>query len=368
VNKLADLRERGVKLQERLFSNGLMDEDVPEFLPDPVDTVSYGAGYPITGLEKFLGYFDNVLNIANFPSISVTTDFSMAMSACRYDEKPGKDRVIFDGREEGSFLRKASKALEIFKSRYGITGSYTFFIKRYRRYGEAKGLGESAAVASAVSRSLVASTFGKKALQDVSLVSRLARLVSGSGTRSVAGGLSLWLSYPYMKEEYCYGSQINQDLSSLCFSAIPMKSEWVTDSAHKLARSSLFYDQWAVDKFNHIFIELDGGFNLEEILRRSTEDMYMLNSIILSSGNFIHTPSSLAIIAKLKEFTAKNEGLYYTSDTGPTLVLMSKSPSLIRQFLEENSIENHIDGKSYRDAPECSEEFKKVSSDAILAR
>lgn len=364
---MADLRERGIKLQERLFSMGLMDEIITDFIAEPVDTISYGAGYPITGLEKFLGYFDDVLNIANFPSISVTTDFSLAMAACRYDEQPGKDKVIFDGKNEGTFLRKASKALEIFKALYGITGSYTFYIKRYRRYKEAKGLGESAAVASAVSRSLVASTFGKGALQNTSLVSRLARLVSGSGTRSVAGGLSMWLSYPYMREEYCYGFPIRQDLSSLWFSAIPIKSVWVTDSAHKLARSSIFYDEWASDKFNHIFSELENGFNLQEILRRSTEDMYMLNSIILSSGNFIHTPSSLSIISMLKEFTAKNEGLHYTSDTGPTLVLMSKSSSLIRQFLEENSIENHIDGKSYASVPECSEEFKKESSGAILS-
>lgn len=365
---MADLRERGIRLQERLFSLGLMDEGISAHVPEPGEGIFFGAGYPITGLEKFLGYFDSVLNIANFPSISVTTDFSVAMSACTYSEEPGKDRVIFDGRSDGSFLKKSSKALEIFKSRYGITGSYSFYIKRYRRYGEAKGLGESAAVAAAVSRSLVSCTFGSEGLKDNSLVSRLARLVSGSGTRSVAGGMSLWLSYPYIREEYCYGLPIEADISSVQFAAIPMKSEWVTDSAHVLARASVFYGQWASDKFDHILSELDNGFDLEELLSRSTQDMYMLNSVILSGGNFIHTPESLTILSRLKEFTLKNQGLHYTSDTGPTIVLMSRDPSLIKQFLDENALENHITGKSFKSPPKCSDEFIKESTENLLSR
>ena len=363
---MADLRERGTMLQERLFKLSLMDREIREPSAMTSEGVSYGSGYPITGLEKFLGYFDGVLNIANFPSISVTTDFSMAMSACAYSEKPGKDRVIFDGRSEGSFQKKASRALEIFKSRYGIPGSFSFYIERTRRYGDAKGLGESAAVASAAARSLVAASFGEEGMKNGPLISRLARLVSGSGTRSSAGGLSMWLSFPYVREDYCYGFPLKFDKNELNIACIPMKSSWITDSAHRLAVSSRFYGQWAVEKFDEINEEVERSFDLDYILSRSVRDMYNLNSVILSTGNFIHTPDSLKLIYRLKEFTEKNEGLYYTSDTGPSIVLLSRTKSLITEFLEQSETENFLFGSPTKEPPKCSEKFMKDSKEALF--
>lgn len=292
-----------------------------------------GYGYPITGLEKFLGYFDETVNIANFPSISIVTDFSTAYAYCRYTKKSGMDAVSLDGKESVRYTEKARKALQFFKSLYGISGSFQFYVERKKRYRDAKGLGESAAVAAAVSRALMSNVFGKDGLADVTLTSRFARMVSGSGTRSVSGGLSIWLSYPYMDESHSAGYFIKDPGNEIFVGAFPQPSKIVTDSAHKLAESSEFYGRWVSSKFQNLLEEIDNQFDMEHLLWRAQQDMYTLNSVILSKGHFIQTPESLTLINALNEFGKKNEGLYYTADTGPSIVLLSRDRKLIEEFI-----------------------------------
>ncbi|MEM3676186.1 MAG: mevalonate pyrophosphate decarboxylase, partial [Thermoplasmataceae archaeon] len=151
---MADLKELGGTLRKRLSDDGYWN--LPGRAdPDPqYDKLFYGGGYPITGIEKFLGYFDSVLNIANFPSISLTADYSSAHCYCRYLNKPGQDLVMLDGKMDQSYTRRSNKALSFFKSLFSLTGSFQFYIERKRNYESAKGLGESAAIAAACARAI----------------------------------------------------------------------------------------------------------------------------------------------------------------------------------------------------------------------
>lgn len=326
-------RELGEIIQSELLKRGLFKSSF-RHEPDLEDgRTTYGYGYPITGLEKFLGYFDETINIANFPSISIVTDFSVSHSYCRYMKEPGLDGVSLDGKESKKYTEKARKALQFFKSLHGISGSFRFYVERKRRYTEAKGLGESASVAAAVSRALMENAFGKGGSSDVTMTSRFARMVSGSGTRSVSGGLSLWLSYPYIEEEHSAGYFIKDPGNDIYVGAFPMPSQIVTDSAHKLAESSEFYGRWVSSKYQNILEEFDDDFEWEHLLGRAQQEMYTLNSIILSKGHFIQTPASLSLINSLDEFRQKNPGLHYTADTGPTIVLLSRDRKLIEEFV-----------------------------------
>lgn len=326
-------RELGRILESELVKKGLFKAS-ESHVPDLEDgRITSGYGYPITGLEKFLGYFDETVNIANFPSISIVTDFSVSHAYCKYTKEPGMDGVMLDGRESKKYSDKAKKALQFFKSKEGISGSFRFYVERKKRYSDAKGLGESASVAAAVSRALMENAFGKGGSSDVTLTSRFARLVSGSGTRSVSGGLSLWLSYPYMEEEHSAGYFIKDPGQEIHVGAFPMPSHIVTDSAHKLAESSEFYGRWVSSKYQHLLEEFDNDFDMEHLMERAQQEMYTLNSIILSRGHFIQNPESLAIINSLDEFRKDNPGLWYTADTGPTIVLMSRDRKLIEEFV-----------------------------------
>lgn len=357
-------RELGQILESELVKKGIFRK-AGEYEPDLEEgRVTHGYGYPITGLEKFLGYFDETINIANFPSISIVTDFSVSHAYCVYSREPGADSVSLDGKESKKYSDKAKKALQFFKSKQGISGSFKFYVERIKKYSDAKGLGESASVAAAVSRALMDNAFGKGASGDATLTSRFARLVSGSGTRSVSGGLSLWLSYPYIEEENSAGYFIKDPGEEIYVGAFPKPSHIVTDSAHRMAEASEFYGRWVSSKYQHLIEEFENDFDMENLLQRAQQEMYTLNSIILSRGHFIQTPESLSIINSLNQFREKNDGLYYTADTGPTIVLMSSDRKLIEEFVSTRE-DDFIWSSRKIDAPDIDRDVEKRALDYL---
>lgn len=329
---MAELKDRGEEIHKKLVDLGLFKEPgrYESRLED--GRITFGEGYPITAVEKFLGYFDKQMNIANFPSISFNTDFSKAVTACEYISEPGNDLVVLDGEQSQKYQDRAGKAVNYFKGVFGIKGSFRFYIKREKRYNEAKGLGESAAIASSTSRAVVSNVYGDKAVQDGPFVSRLARLVSGSGTRSSMNGFSLWLSYPWIREDQSLGVKLPVDYSRFHFMSYPSEHEIRTESAHDVAFSSPFYPRWLINKFQKILDLIDGGLTVDEIMKHAEEDMYLMHSLLVSKGIFIHTPASLDLINRLKKFKERNEGIYYTADTGPSLVVMSGDRKLLEEF------------------------------------
>lgn len=329
---MVELKDRGEEIQKKLVELGLFEE-AGKYEPTLEDgKISFGEGYPITAIEKFLGYFDKQMNIANFPSISFNTDFSKALTACKYVSEPGSDLVVLDGEQNQKYQDRAGKAVNYFKGIFGIKGSFRFYIKREKRYDEAKGLGESAAIASSTARSVVSNVYGDKALKDSPFVSRLARMVSGSGTRSAMGGFSLWLSYPWIREDQSHGVKLPVDYSKFHFMTFPAVHEIRTEGAHDIALSSPYYPRWVLNKFQRILDLITNGFPVDRFMEQAEEDMYFMHSLLMSKGTIIHTPGSLGLINRLKKFKQENKGIYYTADTGPSLVVMSGDRKLLEEF------------------------------------
>ncbi len=328
-----ELSGQGEAIAEKLSGYGYGEYDEPDAKPED-RKITYAEGNPIIGLEKFLGYYDDMLNIAYFPSISMNTDFSKAKAFCRYVKEENKDAVMMDGEQKPAYLARASKALERFKSANKIKGSFQFYIKREKRYSDAKGLGESAAVASATANAIISNAFGEEALGNRHLASRYARLVSGSGSRSASGAISIWVSYPKIREKMAYAVQTKTDYSKLNFVAFPRKLAFTTASAHKLALSSDFYAPWVSGKYRRISGLIEEGFPMEKMLKYAQEDMFRLDALLASSGAFIQDEVSLAIIRDAQAFSDKNPGLYITADTGPSIIAMSTDKSLLKEFLD----------------------------------
>lgn len=333
---MVELRERGEEIRQRLVERGLFVEPQKHEVNLDDGLITYGEGFPITAIEKFLGYYDKEINIANFPSISFNTDFSVAKTACLYTEEAGADSVILDGETNRKYDDRAGKAMNYFKDRFGIRGSFKFYIRREKRYDDAKGLGESAAVAASTGRALVSNVFGMDAVKDDVFVSTLARLVSGSGTRSAMNGFSLWFSYPEVRESMCHGVKLPVDYSNFNFLTLPAVHEIKTAGAHDIAKSSPYYPRWMINKFGRILEIIDSNYSLEVMMRHAEEDMYLMHSLLMSKGTIIHTPDSLGAINSLREFSKKNEGIYHTADTGPSLVLMSEDRHLLKEFVDES--------------------------------
>jgi diphosphomevalonate decarboxylase len=358
-------KKYGEEIQEHLQKEDLLV--LPEkYDADPTEEkIWYSHSYPIKAFEKFLGYYDSDERIAYNPSISFNTDFSFCLSACVYLNKTGEDMVILDGEENEAYTRKANFALAKFKRDYSISGSFKFYIKRYRKYQKAKGMSESSAVASAVSKSLISCTFNGQADRDFPLQSRYARYVSGSGTRAVFNGISMWLSYPGMRKEDCFAVKIGEIPQDIKYGIFPKNNQSPTDSAHLRAVKSPFYNSWVNEKYKFIRRNMKRSFNIDDLLQRSTADMLSLNSVLLSSGLMIQTPESLRILDRALKFKEKQDNFYFTADTGPSIMILSRDASLIKEF-REGIDDNFLQGGfNFSQHIDYMEKFKKEASMAL---
>ncbi|MEM0154917.1 MAG: mevalonate pyrophosphate decarboxylase, partial [Methanothrix sp.] len=142
--EVSALKRKGMAIHNHLHRQGRYDA-LNKYNPEPIDgSISYGEGYPIIGIEKFLGYYDVDWNIAYSPSISLTANFSKARSFCRYVKDSGKDLVVLDGVSTDKYTKRMAKALSRFREMNNINGSFQFYVTREKKYADAKGLGESA--------------------------------------------------------------------------------------------------------------------------------------------------------------------------------------------------------------------------------
>jgi diphosphomevalonate decarboxylase len=312
----------------------------------------FGSGYPITGLEKFLGYFDSGKKVAYFPSISITTDFSMTQCAVW---KSSKDRVMLDGVENQSYLKRATNALDYFRKAYGISDKLTFYVERKKRYENAKGLGESAAVAAAVSSALCNMYFYDPSR---ALISRWARYASGSGTRSAAGGVSLWLSYPGIPESRNHAITIREDLDDFKIACFPTENTIKTEDAHGTASSSPFYDSWARMKYHQLKKHAENKFSVLPLLERAQEDMLQMHSLLLSRGTMVLDKRFIELLA----FSSRNKGEFYvTADTGPTPVVFFRDIGLLEEA-EKIVGSKSTSGKIQNNPPTITQDFRKSTN------
>ncbi|MCL5404273.1 MAG: mevalonate pyrophosphate decarboxylase [Candidatus Marsarchaeota archaeon] len=337
------LSQLGREVHSKLDKKGMFKEVKKHEKGLEEGRITNGTGYPIIGIEKFLGYYDSSMNIAYNPSISLTTDFSMAEAFCQY-LRSGKDEVVLDGISSDKYTKRMEKALGFFKKENRISGSFRFYIARKKRYKDAKGLGESASVASAASEALVKCVYGEEASKDRRLVSMYARLVSGSGTRSSSGGVSMWLSYPGIKSSQCYAERLNEKQNNINFFAIPEKSKIETIGAHDAAKKSDFYKHWVFGKFSRFLDEVEFS-GIDQLLEAAERDTFRLDAVLMSGGMFVHNDRSLQRIKKFMDFKETDNRVFMSADTGPSLVFFSRSAKALaslKKFLGEEVLQGSI--------------------------
>ena len=334
---ISEFMAKGKRIYSKLSEKGLI-QPLPQVEPQPEDgKITFGSGHPVKAIEKFIGYFNPEMKIAYSPSLSFCTDFSITRSYCLYIKKDGHDLVHLDGNYSEERTATAKKALDIFRQITGIRGSFVFYAERERKYIKAKGMSESSSVAAAVARSLVSNIYGSKVKGIELMTSRFAKFVSGSGTRSSVSGLSLWTSFPGIEEKDCYAHPLKFDPSAVSIAVFPKFANFSTNQMHEASVNSPQYPAWLENKYSSIERLIDTDFPVDALMSRAEEEMLNLNSLLMSVGKILQTEDSLALIERIVSFRKKNPGLYFTTDTGPSVLVMSRDRKLLEEFLESES-------------------------------
>lgn len=336
-------RDEGLKLTRKLRDLGIYREIADPEIQIEYGKISYGYGYSIKAIEKFLGYYDPKYHIPFNPSISFRTDFSLCEACCMAVKGMERDHIVFNGNYNERYQLRGETALNVFREMTGIKDHFLFYIRMTRRYERAKGLSESAAVAAAVSMALLRNVMTGE--PEAEQISRFAKLVSGSGTRSSIDGFSFWQAYPGIMERDSFAFRIPVNYGRFYFAAFPQYVKVETSDLHSIVKESPLFQQWVTMKFPIINNIIENSFKLNDLMTRSLQEMVSLANVAKSVGREIHNDMTLTVIEKVIGFRKRGLNIFVTTDTGPSAVVMTDEKSILDEFLMNTplpSVQGHI--------------------------
>ncbi len=351
----------------------------------------YSMAYPIQGILKYHGFSGDPNNrIAYFPSISLNNSCANTISFLKFDKNLKEDHAILNGNEIfDDKLERIKLALNVIRDYSQVKTKAVLvsrnFLKSIKGNEIGKGLGTSASGSAALALAATSIVYDNcdEYLKNRRLISFFSRYLSGSGCRSAVGGLALWLSHPTIDPLDCFAVRLDKKehqsfIDNISLLTIPIESELKTDQAHKAAPTSPYFLPWLKQRKQNIiaFIDALNNHKLDSIGEIAEYDTNCLHHITITAreDNIIAwKPDTLKIMIKTRELREKNNyHVYYSIDTGPSVVLITLRDEKKEIIEELNSIipqydiiEGSIAGPSKLLNPKSSE-AKKLEEDLYI--
>ncbi len=341
-------------------------QEFPE-IPENIGSLNgEGAalGYPIQGILKYHGMSDWQNRIAYLPSISLNNDAAHTKTYVRFSPDFAKDKIIINGRiAEG---READRVLQTLDFIREITNTNTKALvvsKNFVSIPEAKGLGTSASGSVALALAAIQASLGEEYVRNKRFSSIVSRYLAGSGCRSAAGGISLWLSYPGIPSIDSYAVRLDDNsLDDISLITIPIKSRisLKTEEAHRDAPNSDFFKTWMLQRKDKVIDVIDAirDSDFERVAQHAELDTIELHAVTMSGQKgrerkiIAWEPETIQIMRRTNEMREAGIPVYYSIDTGPTPVLItfSKYAEEVCETIEDiagNYIKSKIAGESH---------------------
>ena len=302
---------------------------------------AFTIAYPIQGVLKYHGLTDSINKIAYFPSISLNNNSLFTISYLSFNEDFKKDIAYLNGKQLfGEELLKVKAALDFIRNYSTIKTNAILISRNFSKLGESneigKGLGTSASGSAALGLAALSIIYDNDPIYITNqrLISIASRYLSGSGCRSASGGFSLWLSHPQIDPLQSFAIRLDRKehqsfIKNISLLTIPIKSEIKTTQAHIIAPKSLFFQSWLKERKHLIFefIEALDNNNLNKIGELAEYDTLCLHAVTMtapSNQNIIAwNPDTLKIMLKIRELRESGYNVYFSIDTGPSIVVIT---------------------------------------------
>jgi len=332
----AEMAQQDADLRAALRERRLLppEQDTQLGTPNPRGAAAARA-YPIQGILKYHGMSDWDWRIAYLPSISLNNDAAYTLTRVAFDPALDADQITINGqtavdRERRRVVRTLDQVRRLGQvqtcarvdsrniTRAAITG---------------KGLGTSASASAALALAALSAAFGPDVARNQPLVSRVARLLAGSGCRSVVGGVGLWLSYPGIPQDKSYALRLDQrdELADLALVTVPIPSRLSlkTEQAHIEAPQSPLFRDWMRGRQAQIIECLDAvqSGDWRTIAQFAELDSIHLHAITMTASRenklFAWEPENITLFRVCNDLRSEGIPVYFSTDTGPTTVLMT---------------------------------------------
>jgi len=296
------------------------------------------------------------------PSLSFTLDICKTETSI--DFKPGNGQGIsidflFEGKTNEQFELRVLKYLKSVTQFLPMLKDLHFSIKSSNTFPHSSGIASSASSMSALALNLstIYNELAEEKLEKADflrLSSFLARLASGSASRSVYGGFTVW-----GESEFFSGSS---DLF-----AIPVENEGISPVFQDLCDDILIIEKGAKKvsssaghdlMHNHPFAlkrfdiarermgeirDLMANGDMEGFGKLVEKEALMLHSMMMTSDPYfiLFKPNTLSVIEKIWEFR-REKGLpvFFTLDAGANvhLIYPSEIKEVVKEFVRDNML------------------------------
>ena len=305
--------------------------------------------YTMQALVKYHGLKDWRLRIPYHDSISVNTDVAYVVAEVSFGDSE-EDVVMANGTPlTGRARERVVAVLDRVRELAGIEERAVVRTENHPRVG-AKGLGfSSAAGASIAMAAYAAAGLDRVYGRDLTLVSRIARLLAGSACRSVVGKYARWYAGTGDHDSYAVSFADERNLP-LRFAIVPLGMEATTEEAHREAESSPYFlrrievANERCDRVERAIKEGDFRTFGAEVERDSLE----LHAITMTgnSGMILMSPDTLRVIELVKQMRRSGIEAYFSMQTGPTVYVNTLPEHIdeVAQRLREAGYEVMVSG------------------------
>jgi diphosphomevalonate decarboxylase len=296
--------------------------------------VAAATAHPMQGILKYHGLADWSWRTAYLPSISVTNDAAYSITLVEFDPALAEDRVELGGAvAAGRENERVQQTLNAVRRLARIDSRARVRSRNVIKGGKAgKGLGTSASGSAALAMAAIGAAFSAATASNWRFVTSMARLLAGSGCRSAAGGVALWLSYPGIPHEDSFAIRLDGkgQLDGMRLITIPLDSRigLKTEQAHHDAPRSAFFQPWMRTRGDEVMRAIDAVQRGDwlTLAQQAELDSIYLHGVTMTGGNeqkiFAWEPENIALFRLCDDLRAEGVPVYFSTDTGPTMVLL----------------------------------------------
>ncbi len=288
-----------------------------------VETSATAIAHPSLALVKYWGKRRGGVNIPATSSLAVSLE---ALHTVTRTHTTDEDRVAIDGVsvEEGRLYSFLDEVRSWLVSR-NAPPPRGFSVESHNNFPTAAGLASSASGFAALSVSTVAAA--GVSVEDLSALSRLARLGSGSAARSIFGGFTVWEAGTESARQL-YPADWWPDLRVVVLPLSTAEKPISSREAMNLTRdTSPYYRSWVRDSVTLYAAACEAAARrdieaLGTVMRRSY--MRMFATMLSADEPVLYwLPSSIDVLHRLAELRKRGFGYWETMDAGPQVKVVT---------------------------------------------
>ena len=299
---------------------------------------------------KYWGVADSSINLPWSDNVSMTLDEMRTITTVEFDAALEQDVVIIGGQEEkGDPLKRASRHLDRLRARAGVRTRAR--VVSQNNFPMAAGIASSASAFAALT---VAANAALGLGLDASEMSRIARLESGSASRSLFGGFVEWHAGHDNQSSYAEPIANKSHWALRDVVAIVAKERKKVSSAqgHLLATTSPFLScrleevRQQLPQVRQAILERD----LQTLGPIIEADALAMHFVMMSSTPrlFYWSPATLHLIKKCLEWREEGLEAYFTIDAGPNVHFIceeDEEAQLCEQLRQVDGVERIMSSK-----------------------